>query len=155
MLSVKCIFALDYSGMISKPQFLCCLNKCICHLKICHCRILNRCIFPAGSFHADCSGSDHNITALDIQINSATCSNTHKCICTALHQFLHCNRCGWSANPGGCHTDLLTFQIACVGDKLPAVCHKFCILKMFCDLLTPLRISRQDHITPHIPRSDL
>ena len=92
---------------------------------------------------------DHDIAALYLRLHSAARSDPDKCICSAAVQFFHCDRSRRTANPRGCHTDLFSIHSSGICNEFPIISDQDRIIKIFCDLCTPLGVSRHDHVSPH------
>ena len=149
MLTVKSVFALYHTGMILAAFCFCSFHQCIGHGQICHCRELDRCVLFAGSFHTNRSGGNDHITALYFCLHTATRTDTDKGICTAAIQFFHCDGCGRSADTGGGHTYFYPIKSSCIRYIFSVVRYKNRIIKIFCNLCTAFRVTRQDHIASH------
>jgi hypothetical protein len=120
------------------------------HLNVRHRRILNGRVLPSGSFHADCSACDHQITALYIQLHPAAGSYPDKGSCPASVQLFHSDGCRRPADSGGSHAHLHSIQTTGISHKLTAVCNKLRVVQKLCDQLTAFGVARQQDILSYI-----
>ena len=97
----------------------------------------------------------HNIAAFHIQIDSATGSHPDKGVGPQVGQLLHGNGGGGAADAGGDHAHLLPQQGAGPGLKLPIGAHMDRPLQPLGNGAASARITRQDTVAPHIPRTAL
>ena len=142
MLSIKCIFTLNYTCMEFAALFLSSFHKGISHFQVCYRRKFDRCILFAGSLHTNSTCCNDNISALYFWLHSTTGSDTYKSICTAAIKFFHCNRSRRSADSGGSHAYLYSVQSSGISHIFTIVCHQNRIIKIFCDFFAAFRISR-------------
>ena len=149
MLSIKRIFALNDSGMNRYIQVLCSTDESIYHVYICHRRIFYRGILLRCAFHPHRTCCNNYITTHYIRLHAPTCANPNKSVRPSVHKLLKSYRRRWSTYSSGCHADLLSVQIPRVCNKFPAVRHEFRIVKISCNRLASLGITRHYHIPPY------
>ena len=125
----------------------CCCNQCICNIKICYCRILDRCVLLGCSFHTDRTCCDYNVTTFNLCLHSATCSNSYKSICSTFIQLFHSDCCRRATDTCRCNAYLYSVQCSCISNILSVICYQNRIIKILCDLNATFWISRHDHIT--------
>ncbi len=90
---------------------------------------------------------------VDIQLHTAAGSYADKRIRSTLHQFLHGNGGGGTADACGGHADLYAVQITGVKFTYPGCRHQLRVIKIGRNLGASLRISRKDHITSYLAPS--
>ena len=150
MLTVKSILALYNACMVFLFHFPCRRDQRIDDADIRHSRKFNGRILFAGPFHADRPGSDYQISAFHIQLHPAAGSYADKSVRPCPDQLFHGDGSRWTSDPGGGHTDLYPVQIPGIGHIFPVVRHQYGIVKILCNLCTPLGIPGQNHIFPDI-----
>ena len=155
MLSIKGILALYDPSVPVMTALFGSLAQGAYHIEIRNGGKFDGRIFPAGSLISHRSCSHDQISALHVDVHSPAGSDADKGVRAAPHQLFHRNGCRGAADACRGHTHLLSLQHSGPGDKFPAVRNQFRRFKICRNLLTPFRISGQDHISAHISRFQL
>ena len=152
MLSVKGILTLHHAHMMTQSEISGRLVQCHLDLEIGYRRPLDRRILLRGALHTNRTTRDHDIAGLHIEVHTARRTDTNKGIRPAHMQLLNRDRRGRPTDTGGGHGNRNAIQRTRIRHIFTMVRHKHRIIEILRDLLTALRIARQDHIPSDLAR---
>ena len=151
MLPVEGVLALHNARVPAPARALRRLGKGGEHAEVCHRRVFDGGILPAGALHAHRAGCHHKVPALDVQPDAAAGAHPDEGVRADCGELLHGDGCRRPADAGGGHADLLPQEGAGVGGVLPVGHHVGGIVKIGRDLGTAAGVARQDAVAAHIP----
>ena len=111
---------------------------------------LDRQILACGAFIANRTRDNGDIAGLRAGLYAAGGADPNKSVSTDLDQFLDCDRCRGTADPGGGDGDLFTVQRARKGGVFPVLRDLLGAVKKLSDPGTTRRVTRQQHIAADI-----
>ena len=117
-----------------------------------HRRELDGGILPAGPLVADRPGGDHQVPALDLQLDAPAGAGADKGVRTNGVELLQGDHRRGAADARRADGDFLPQKGPGVDVKLPVVGHMDGIVKVLGDDFAPPRVPREDAVAPHIPR---
>ena len=152
MLPVKGILTLDHAHVMTQSEIAGRLVQRHLDLEIGDRRPLDRRILLRGALHTDRTARDHDIAGLHIEVHTARRTDTDEGIRAAHMQLLDRDRRRRPADTGGRYRNRNAIQRTGIGHILPMIRHKHRIIEILRDLLTTLRIARQDHVPSDLSR---
>ena len=132
--------------MVGLAQPESCLFQGGRHIKICHCRVLNGQVFPAGAVLANGSLDNHRIPSPHLLLHAAAGAHANHGFDAQLGQLLHRNGGGRSADAVGHHQHWPALHIAQEAGVFPVLAQAFGPLQVLSDGLNAAGISCQDGI---------
>ena len=144
---VDCLLGTGFAGNI---QVLTGLYQSGENLEIGDSGPFNGGVFPAGPLHSDSAGGNHNVSASDIQVNSAAGTHTDKGMHAQIGQLFHGDGCRGAADSGGNHADRFTEKRTGIGDIFPIGFHVNRGIEQRGDGLTAAGITGKDAVVSYI-----